>query len=227
MNDAAANLIVQRRRSFVGDRALLVAVSGIDGCGKGYITEQLESRLTRRGLRVAAIGIDFWHHPLSIRFGSRPSGAHFYEHAFRWNELFDGLVDPLMRRRSVDVVVNAIRTDVDRYFPRLYRFEGVDVVLLEGIFLFKREFVRRYDLRLWVDCSFETALARAHLRNQEGLSASALQRDFQTVYFPAQRLHFERDDPRSHADLIIGNDRSGYRQAGSPESARPAEEVYS
>jgi uridine kinase len=206
MIDAATDLITQRRRELEADRALLVAVSGIDGSGKSHVTEALAERLTRDGQRVAAISIDFWQHPQSIRLGKPPSGAHFYAHAFRWEELFGGLVQPLVRHRSVDVMVNAIRTDVDRYFPRQYRFENVDVVLLEGIFLFKREFVLRYDLRLWIECSFQTALARAHVRNQEGQSADALERDYRSIYFPAQRLHLERDDPRSRADLVIDND---------------------
>jgi uridine kinase len=227
MIDAATNLIERRRQSLQADRALLVAVSGIDASGKGHVTERLADRLTRRGAHVAAIGIDYWHHPQSIRLGPRPSGEHFYANAFRWQELFAGLVEPLVRERSIDVMVNAIRTDVDRYFPRQFRFANIDVVLLEGIFLFKREFAARYDLRLWIDCSFETALARAHLRNQEGLTTSALQRDFQSVYFPAQRVHFERDDPRRSADLIISNDGSGYCQAGVRVYAAPVEEVCS
>lgn len=227
MIEAATDLITQRRRELVAERALLVAVSGIDGSGKGHVTQGLAERLTRNGLRVAAIGIDFWQQPQSIRLGLQPSGAHFYAHAFRWEELFGELVGPLVRHRSVDVMVNAIRTDVDRYFPRQYRFENVDVVLLEGIFLFKREFVLRYDLRLWIECSFQTALARAHLRNQEGVSAETLERDYRSIYFPAQRLHFERDDPRSHADLLIDNDPSGYNQSRPPASTEFLAQAYS
>ncbi|HSD75679.1 MAG TPA: hypothetical protein VLB75_12995 [Steroidobacteraceae bacterium] len=222
MIDAATDLIARRRQELVVDRALLVAVSGIDACGKGHITEALAERLARRGLGVAAIGIDVWQHPQSIRLGLQPSGAHFYQHAFRWEELVGGLVEPLVRNHSVDVMVNAMRTDVDRYSPRQYRFDDVDVVLLEGIFLFKREFVLRYDLRLWIDCSFETALARAHLRNQEGLTPEALERDYRSIYFPAQRLHLERDDPRSRADLVIDNDPGGNNERDSAESIAEA-----
>jgi uridine kinase len=227
MIDVAASLIAQRRQALTANRALLVAVSGIDGSGKGHVTGQIAARLTRTGQNVATIGIDLWQHPQSIRLGMRPSGAHFYARAFRWEELFTGLVEPLVRHRSVDVVVNAIRTDVDRYFPRQFRFENIDVVLLEGIFLHKREFVRRYDLRLWIDCSFETALARAHVRNQEGLSAAALERDYRSIYFPAQRLHLERDDPRSRADLVINNDPGGCDESGPPASTQSLVEAYS
>jgi uridine kinase len=48
-------------------------------------------------------------------------------------------------------------------------FDNVDLILLEGIFLFKRAHQQRYDFRLWIDCSFKTALERALRRSQEGL----------------------------------------------------------
>jgi hypothetical protein len=80
------------------------------------------------------------------------------------------------------------------------------VVLVEGIFLFKREHQELFDLAVWVDCSFPTALARALVRTQEGLSAAETIRAYQTIYFPAQKIHFERDNPRETADLILNND---------------------
>lgn len=202
----AVELIRRQRHTVTAHRAILVALSGIDGSGKGFVAARLERQLERAGLRVAVIGIDPWQHPQTIRLSRERPAAHFYEHAFRWDELFLELVAPLVHERSADLMVNAIRTDVDRFFPRQYRFDDVDVVLLEGIFLFKRELNRRYDLRLWITCSFETALVRAHLRNQEGLSPRELERDFRSIYFPAQRLHFERDNPVGNADLLISND---------------------
>ena len=46
-------------------------------------------------------------------------------------------------------------------FPHTFDFHDVEVIVLEGIFLLKREFRALYDLAFWVECSFETALARA------------------------------------------------------------------
>lgn len=223
----AVELIGLRHRALAADRALLVALSGIDGSGKGFVAKRLETRLVRAGLRTALIGIDPRQHPQSVRLSHERSGVHFYEHAFRWQELFSGLVDPLVRKRSVDVVVNAIRTDVDRFYPRQYRFENVDVVLLEGTFLLKHEFVQRYDLRFWVACSFETALGRAHVRNQEGLTREELERDYRRICFPAQRLHFERDKPRLCSDVVVVNDPLLVERSRESEDERCLEETPS
>ena len=70
----------------------------------------------------------------------------------------------------------------------------------------KPEFRPYYDLSVWIDCTFATALERAIARGQEGLPPAATIRAFETIYFPAQRIHFERDDPRQAATLIFAND---------------------
>lgn len=80
------------------------------------------------------------------------------------------------------------------------------MIILEGIFRFKKELRKNHDLAFWVQCSFETALRRALLRNQEGLSEEEIIRDYRTIYFPAQRIHLTRDEPKSNADGIVGND---------------------
>ena len=86
-----------------------------------------------------------------------------------------------------------------------YVFEDIDVIVLECIFLFKRRYRHHFDLAIWIDCSFERALERAIRRSQEGLPEGETVRAYQTIYFPAQRIHFERDQPREAADVIIDN----------------------
>jgi uridine kinase len=43
-------------------------------------------------------------------------------------------------------------------------------------------------------------------RNQEGLPPEAMIRDYETIYFPAQRIHFRNDAPRDAATAIVVND---------------------
>ncbi len=59
---------------------------------------------------------------------------------------------------------------------------------------------------MWVDCSWETALERSVARAQEGLPPAETVRAYQTIFFPAEEIHFVRDDPRGAADLIVPND---------------------
>jgi pantothenate kinase len=57
------------------------------------------------------------------------------------------------------------------YHRHTYDFAAVDVIVLEGIYLLKRRLQARYDLSIWIDCTVETALARAVARGQEAASA--------------------------------------------------------
>jgi uridine kinase len=188
-----------------GRKARLIAISGIDGSGKGYVAARLADRLTDKGHQVAVIAADGWLNLPHVRFGDDEPGAHFYAHAFRFEEMFSCLIDPLVRHGGVRLLADFTEETASTYREHLYSFEGVDVVLLEGIFLFKRELQQRYDLRLWIDCSFETALERAIARSQEGLAPSATIAAYERIYFPAEGLHFERDAPRDVADLIYAN----------------------
>jgi uridine kinase len=65
-----------------------------------------------------------------------------------------------------------------------------------------------FDLKVWIDCSFATALRRAMARDQEGLPPQEAKRTFETIYFPAQRIHLARDNPRKAADIVFTNEKS-------------------
>jgi uridine kinase len=217
LEGAAAAIAAARARTEPG-RSLLVGVSGIDGSGKGYMAARLARALEARAQRVAPINVDGWLNLPARRFSAVRPAEHFYAHAIRFEELFAQLVLPLRERRSHAMVAEFAEETATAYRPQPYRFEDVDVILLEGIFLFKRAQRGHFDLGLWLDCTFETALGRALSRGQEGLPPAETIRAYETIYFPAQRIHFARDEPRAGADLVLPNDHrlTGARSSGGP-----------
>ena len=175
-----ADAIVAKRRAETHPGPLLVAISGIDASGKGTLAAALAPLLRDRGLDVESVGADTWLTPLEqLDLAVDPAGE-LYRRAIRFDEMF---------RRIAEL-----------------RELALDVILAEGIFLFKRELRDRYDLSIWLDCGFEIALERALGRNQEGLSRERLIEDYRRIYFPAQRLHFERDFPSDFAGILHSND---------------------
>ena len=196
--------ILDARSSIPSQRSLLTAISGIDAGGKGFFTERLVGALREKGLRAVAINVDAW---LNIgRFDAADPAEHYYNNSIRFEEMFDQLVFPLRDRRSLRIEMDYAEETSTEYERRVYEFEDVDVIALEGIYLFKRAFMARYDLSVWIECGFETALERALSRGQEGLPADEVVRDYRTIYVPAQELHFQRDDPKAAATLTINND---------------------
>lgn len=187
-------------------RATLVAITGIDGSGKGWVTARLIAALVAEGVHAVSINVDGWLHLPQKRFDPANPAEHFYRCAVRFDDMFRRLVLPLRDHRSIRVEVDHADETAAVYRPKLYEFDRVDVVVLEGIYLLKRAFRSHYDFSIWVDCSFETALERAILRGQEGLPADETVRAYREIYFPAQVIHAVRDDPRSAATLILNND---------------------
>jgi uridine kinase len=51
----------------------------------------------------------------------------------------------------------------------------------------------------------EAVLERAIARSPEGLFLAETIAAYQTIYFPAQRIHFEQDQPQKTAIAIIHN----------------------
>ncbi|MGQ0738864.1 MAG: uridine kinase [Bacteroidota bacterium] len=202
-----AGKLIEQLRLHQSSSAFTVAISGIDASGKGLISKLLQQDLENKGYKVANINIDPWQHPLPVRLRKENAAENVYKNIFRWNDFFEQLVFPLQKNRNIYLETTGIRSHADEYYSLVYDFSGVDILLIEGILLFKKQYLSYYDYRIWIDCSFETGLQRAIKRNIEKLETEKLVRDYQTFYYAAQRLHFERDNPVGSADLIFINDR--------------------
>jgi uridine kinase len=203
--DEVTRKILEKRFAVPDSRCLLVGVSGIDGCGKGYLAAQLQAHLALHGVIPVILNVDGWLNLPEKRFDQRAPAENFYENAVRFDEFFTQLVLPLRDRRSVHLEADFVEETASQYRRHTYDFKDVSVVLVEGIFIFKPQYRKYFDLAIWVDCSFPTALARAIMRAQEGLSAANTIAAYQTIYFPAQTIHLSQDHPRETADLIFEN----------------------
>jgi uridine kinase len=207
VDDASViSAIVQKLKALEPDRALLVGVSGIDGSGKSFIAFQLADQLRELGHNVAAISADDWLNLPSVCINRQNPAEHFYEYALRLDEMFGQLVLPLKQRRHVDLVAACGDAKATVHRKHRYLFHNVDIVLLEGIFLFKPTYRNHFDFKVWIECSFPTGLRRAIIRGPEGLSPVETEKAFQTIYFPAQQIYLKRDDPRGSSDFVLQNE---------------------
>jgi uridine kinase len=202
-----SKLIRQKFYAHTVDHVFTVAISGIDASGKGYVAKRLETELTAKGLKVANINIDPWQNPIPIRLKKENAAENFYQNVFRWDDVFEQLIIPLRRTRSVHLATQLIFSHADEYFDFTFDFGSIDILLVDAIFLFQQRFLKHYDFNVWIDCSFETGLKRAIKRNVERLSKEKLLDDYQTYYYPAQRYHFQKDNPRQLSNVIYCNDK--------------------
>lgn len=201
-----SEIVLRKYHSHNEAHVFTVAISGIDAAGKGFVSDLLQQELESQNLKIANINIDPWQNPIQVRLQKENPVENFYQHVFRWDDFFTQLITPLKNNGRIYLDAMLIRTDADEYYPHTYEMSGIDVLLVEGIFLFKQALLNYYDLKIWIDCSFETGLQRATARNIENLSEVRLVHDYNTYYYPSQRHHLQNDEPRKFCDIIYCND---------------------
>src|SRR5262249_18001277 len=187
--------------------ALLIGISGIDASGKGFVTARIAESLQKRRIKLAVISADGWLNLQHVRFHQQDLAKHFYENAIRFDEMFERVILPLGGTRNVNVESDFTEETATTFRKHRYAFRNIEIILLEGIFLFKPMYRDHFDLKIWIDCSFATALRRAIARGQEGLPPQETKRAFETGYFPAKRIHLMRDKPSNAADIVFTNEK--------------------
>ena len=86
--------------------------------------------------------------------------------------------------------------------------EPGSILIMEGVFLFRPEIVRFWDVKLFLDIGFEESIARAVHRESDKAHLGANKEiisKYKTRYIPGQQLYFEQVNPRETADIVIDN----------------------
>ncbi len=100
---AAAEMILAGRCRIPAHESMLVAVSGIDGSGKGYVTERIVACVQQKAVNAMAVNVDGWLNLSPRRFHEKRSAKHFDRQAIRFDDMFAQLILPqysAVRHRS-------------------------------------------------------------------------------------------------------------------------------
>lgn len=181
-------------------KPLVIAISGIEGGGKQALTKKIAAALQPEGLSVAIIHADDWEAPKSVRFNVMNSPEEYYLNAYRFDEMIEELILPLKLFGSIETSV----TLNDVMNPRTieYDFDGVDIIIIEGVYLLQEAYLDLYDYTCWVESDFDAALVRLTEQNDIEQSQEALLNIFELLIKPAGQYHIYTDNPQGQADSI-------------------------
>jgi uridine kinase len=115
--------ILDARDSIPSQRSVLTAITGIDGCGKGYVTARIVNAVQAKGVRATGINIDGWLNLPNRRFNASNPAEHFYDHAIRFEEMFAQLIFPLRDRRSLRIETDYAEETATEYRRHTYEFD--------------------------------------------------------------------------------------------------------
>lgn len=195
-----------RGRLAAHDGLLVVGVSGIECSGKSTFAENLAHSLNEDGVSTHVVCIDRFLNPAPLRHQGDTLADAYYANTFRFEDLTNQIIEPARRAGRICGDITVIDLENETLKTQAVDTPGLDVLIIEGVFLFRDPLIGHFDLKIWVDIGFDAALKRAVRRPQEVdhyPNRTAITERYRARYFPAQRRHIKNDHPNERADLVV------------------------
>ncbi|MCY6372622.1 DUF1349 domain-containing protein [Clostridium ganghwense] len=149
---------------------ILIGISGISLSGKTTFAKEIQNKLENDNYKVQVISLVENENIIKASFNYKNPSKYYYENAFNFNK---------------------VKEQIDECF------KSNDIVIVEGLLLFKNTVKINFNVKVWIDCTFTTSINRAPMDKKN------LCEDF---YMWLHRQHFSIDNPKKEVDIVIKND---------------------
>ena len=207
------NLSIERLATVVCDLQLAhpirVAVDGTTASGKSTLARELTDAVKAKGRQAFHLSMDGYHHPRQHRWRKGALSAEgYYEDAYDFPAFVTNVLMPLGPdgdRRFKERIINLA---TDQAINESAVIAPADAVLIvDGSFLQRAELADHWDYRIFVNTSFDVALARGLARDSATLGGEEAARTaYESRYHAAARLYIFERHPADTASVIVDND---------------------
>lgn len=181
-----------------------IGINGVDTSGKIMFTNAFSRFLDGMNVKNQIIYIDDYHNPSAIRMQGKDEIDAYYKNAFHYSQLIDEVLLPA-KSGVVDKVVCCLNLNTDKYENEIYYYiDEENLILLEGVLLFRTPLIEYIDEKVFIDVSLETVMKRAKQRDVPIYGEEFLQK-YERKYIPVQKRYLEEYQPKKMSDFVIDN----------------------
>ena len=194
--------ILQAMQQITAQKSIAVlGIDGLGGAGKSTVSESICAALRQQGLRTILLHIDDFIHVRAIRYDDAyPDWQCYYDLQWRY-DYFREVIRALQETGRCKVEL--YDKDNDCYFTEQAAAEGKTVIVVEGIFLQRRELAGVFDYMLYIDVPEDVRLQRVLKRDTYIGNEQQIVDKYENRYFPAERRYAAAYRPDMAADLVI------------------------
>ncbi|MBI5393529.1 hypothetical protein HZA96_06695 [Candidatus Woesearchaeota archaeon] len=184
-----------------------VGIDGIAGSGKTCFANELADVIQDSGREVIIATIDDFHNPKEIRHKKgRYSAEGYYYDAFNYHAVIKYLLAQLEPNGSLQYKRAIINFPDETALDLPYKIaESNAIAIIEGVFLFRPELRKYWNLKIFIESDSNIALQRALQRDDYLGDKTKIKRIYQERYNQAQQIYFNSVHPKELADIIIDN----------------------
>ena len=144
----------------------VIGINGVDTSGKTTFAKFLVKFLTNRNYKVQSIGIDEFHNASKIRnSGNNPIDS-YIDNAFNLDLLKEQILQPIKNKQIVKKQLKLLDLDSDLYTNvKDIDIDMSTIVIIEGVLLFREPIEEYFDIKIYIDISFNEVLRRAEIRD--------------------------------------------------------------
>ncbi|MBQ8967762.1 uridine kinase [Ruminococcus sp.] len=179
----------------------VVGIDGLGGAGKSTISETLCNELEDNDINTILLHIDNLIHPRAVRYNpAYPQWQCYYDLQWRFDH-FTKVINELKAGKTCSVEL--YDKDNDSYFTEDYAAAGKTVIVVEGIFLQRKEYAGVFDYMVYIDIPEEERLTRVLKRDTYIGNEQEIRDKYENRYFPAERRYFAEYAPDKNADFVV------------------------
>ena len=185
------------------NRPYIIGIDGLSGAGKTTITETITKELTYGAQKVLVIHIDDLIEEQEKRYNT--GHPEWYEYYWlQWDvqgikeKLFEAVHEKLdhLRLKFYD-------KENDRCYMENINIEQCNVILIEGVFLQRKEWKDFFDYMIYLDCPKNVRSKRVLQRDAYIGNMSERLKKYEQRYWAAEDYYFDEANPIQSADIVI------------------------
>ena len=188
---------------------LKIGIDGVSASGKTYLADFIMNNLQDKTNRnIIRASLDGFHNSPDVRYKKGKNSIEGYcQDSFNYKGLTECLLDPLSIEgsRKYKKAIYDFKTEscVENGFCQA---EDDSILIFEGVFLFRPEIVKYWDIKIFVRAGFDVILKRAIERDADRLRGKDKVKDkYEKRYIPGQLQYLESIHPEKLADIVIDN----------------------
>lgn len=164
---------------------VVVGIDGLGGAGKSTISEKLCSELEREGIHTILLHIDDFIHIRKIRYNSSyPEWQCYYDLQWRY-DYFAETIERLKDGFNFSNEIELYDKDNDGYIMKEYTVNNKTVIIVEGIFLQRKELQGIFDYMIYIDVQEDVRMNRVLKRDTYIGNEQQIIEKYKKRYFPA------------------------------------------
>lgn len=188
------------------NRPYIIGIDGLSGAGKTTITETITKELTYEGQKVLVIHIDDLIEEREKRYNTgHPEWYEYY--CLQWD--VQGIKEKLfeaIREKLNHLHLKFYDKENDRCYMENINIEQSNIILIEGVFLQRKEWRNFFDYMIYLDCPKIVRSERVLQRDAYIGDMNERLKKYEQRYWAGEDYYFKVVNPIQGADIVINSE---------------------